>query len=75
MAIYYLDMAVAIILLFTALKCFPELLKNDRKVTYLQEPGFCRGSCLNDITITSHKLNHLLLVSPEREMVVSLLTH
>ena len=32
MATYYLDMAVTIILLLTALKGFPELLRNDRKV-------------------------------------------
>lgn len=32
MAACYLDMAAAIILLLTALKGFPELLKNDRKV-------------------------------------------
>lgn len=31
-ATYYLDTAVAIILLLTALKGFPELLRNDRKV-------------------------------------------
>lgn len=32
MAKYYLDTAVAIILLLTTLKGFPELLRNDRKV-------------------------------------------